>query len=114
MTLRRRRRRQERALWWGAAAAALAATGGGVVVLLRRTSPRAAWDRLRWRRDTSTDRRPWTCECGQRFIVTGQDRHRIYWLEEAEERDPVLGDACPSCDRRLPVSGHGVHGAAAA
>jgi hypothetical protein len=94
-------------VWRVAAGAALAGTGAAVVVLLRRTSPAAALRGLRSSGDSSSDRRPWRCECGQRFVVAGQDRHRIYWLEDAEESDPVLGDSCPSCDRRLPVGGRG-------
>jgi hypothetical protein len=48
-------------------------------------------------------REPWRCECGQGFLVTGRDRHRIYWLEGAAEDEPLLGDRCPSCDRPLPA-----------
>lgn len=47
---------------------------------------------------------PWQCECGQGFLVAGQDRHQIYWLEGADESDPVLSDRCPSCDR--PLAAH--------
>ena len=45
--------------------------------------------------------RDWTCECGQRFRVSGEDRHRGYWLEDADDADPVLGDQCPSCEKPL-------------
>jgi hypothetical protein len=45
--------------------------------------------------------REWSCECGQRFRVSGEDRHRVFWLEDASDDDPVLGDQCPSCERSL-------------
>jgi hypothetical protein len=47
----------------------------------------------------------YTCECGQAYRVTGVDRHRVYWAENAEKDEPVMGDTCVSCDRPLPV-GH--------
>ena len=43
-----------------------------------------------------------TCECGQEYRVSGQDRHRVYWPKDAEVGDPVLGQTCPECDRPLP------------
>ncbi len=43
-----------------------------------------------------------TCECGQEYRVSGEDRHRVYWLKDAEVSDPVLGQTCPNCDRPLP------------
>jgi hypothetical protein len=48
-------------------------------------------------------REPWTCACGQAFVVAGRDRHRVYWIAGAEEADPVLATRCPSCDRALPA-----------
>ena len=43
-----------------------------------------------------------TCECGQEYRVSGQDRHRVYWRKDADVADPVLGQTCPECDRPLP------------
>jgi hypothetical protein len=45
---------------------------------------------------------PWTCQCGQAFMVAGRDRHRVYWLEDSGPDDPVLSGHCPNCDRPLP------------
>jgi hypothetical protein len=42
------------------------------------------------------------CVCGQRFRVAGTGRHRVYWLADAAENDPVLSPRCPACDRPLP------------
>jgi hypothetical protein len=44
----------------------------------------------------------YTCECGQEYRVSGEDRHRVYWLKDAEVSDPVLSQTCPNCDRPLP------------
>jgi hypothetical protein len=45
----------------------------------------------------------WTCACGQEYRSAGLGRHQVHWLAEAPEEEPVLGDACPSCGRALPV-----------
>jgi hypothetical protein len=45
----------------------------------------------------------YTCQCGQRFRISGRDRHRIYWREGAAQDDPVTAGTCPSCDRHLPA-----------
>ena len=50
-------------------------------------------------------REEWSCECGQEYRVSGAGRHRVYWLADADESDPVLSDTCPSCDRGLPGKG---------
>ena len=79
----------------GAGAAGLAAT--------------AAWRFVRRRRGTADGlgedapaaKRDWTCECGQQFRVAGEDRHRVFWLADAEDGDPVLGDQCPNCEKPL-------------
>jgi hypothetical protein len=90
--------------------AALASLLAAGVVVGRRTDLPAAWRRLAGRRAGVTARRapqparePWTCACGQGFLVAGRDRHRIYWLEGAAESEPLLADRCPSCDRPLPA-----------
>lgn len=51
--------------------------------------------------DAPAAMRDWTCECGQRFRVSGEDRHRVFWTDGAEDGDPVMGDACPNCERSL-------------
>lgn len=54
--------------------------------------------------DPKTVGNKWSCECGQSFRVSGQGRHRVFWLADAEASDPVVGTTCPSCDRPLPRS----------
>ncbi|HEU4976179.1 MAG TPA: hypothetical protein VFT50_13875 [Baekduia sp.] len=46
----------------------------------------------------------WTCACGQDIRSAGLGRHQVHWLADAPEDEPVLGDACPSCGRPLPVT----------
>jgi hypothetical protein len=48
-------------------------------------------------------RREWRCQCGQEYLVTGADRHRIYWLAGADVENPVLGQECVSCGASLPA-----------
>ena len=55
-------------------------------------------------------RETWACACGERYLVAGLDRHRIYWPEGAAEGEPLLSDRCPACERPLPAD----HEAAAA
>src|SRR4051812_13179090 len=52
--------------------------------------------------DGKTGVESWTCQCGQRYRVTGEGRHRVYWPDGAPESDPVLGGKCVSCERPLP------------
>lgn len=77
------------------AALGVGAAAAGAFAFLRRLRS----DRRR------ADARPQAvvCECGQAFRVTGMDRHRVYWLIDAAESDPLLGERCPACDRALPV-----------
>ena len=46
---------------------------------------------------------PWSCECGQAYRVAGEGRHRVYWLVDAPEADPVMGSTCVNCERPLPA-----------
>jgi hypothetical protein len=46
----------------------------------------------------------WTCVCGERFRTVGTGRHQVYWLADAPESEPLLGDTCPSCGRPLDVA----------
>ena len=55
---------------------------------------------------TTTDQREeWQCECGQLLLVTGEGRHRVFWMAEAPLEDPLLGDRCPNCERDLLAQG---------
>ncbi len=64
-------------------------------------SPRAAVAGLRERRRLRSMPQ-WQCACGQRYRVSGAERHRVYWLIDADESDPVMTGRCPNCDRGLP------------
>jgi hypothetical protein len=35
--------------------------------------------------------------------VTGEGRHRVFWLPDAGPEDAVLDDACPECERKLSL-----------
>jgi hypothetical protein len=88
----------------GGASAAVA----GALVRLGRPRASSALTRLRVRRGplARSPARPqpetFSWECGQDFRVTGSGRHRVYWLPDAPENDPILAGRCPSCDRPLP------------
>jgi hypothetical protein len=79
-----------------ALAAVAAAAGLAGVVAGRRLVERARSER---RRSAPPER--WTCECGQVFRVRGVDRHRVHWLVDAPESEPVLDGRCPRCERPL-------------
>lgn len=88
-------------LWW--VLAALAAAVGAALGRRRQAAP----TRPREEPTSAPDepppaREPWSCECGQEFLVAGRDRHRVYWIAAAEA-DPVLDHRCPNCDRALPA-----------
>ncbi|HEU4657386.1 MAG TPA: hypothetical protein VFR97_07665 [Capillimicrobium sp.] len=81
-------------------------TGRAIAVTLALAA--AAGLDLGWRRKGSATGRgggpqPWRCECGQRYRVSGEGRHRVYWVEDAPEGDPVLGTECVNCERPLPA-----------
>ncbi len=48
-------------------------------------------------------RRQWECDCGQRYRIVGESRHRIYWRHDADAGDPMMEAICASCDRPLPA-----------
>jgi hypothetical protein len=77
-------------------AAAVPAAAGGVAVAV------VIARRRRGGRDSA--RRPWSCACGQAYLVSGTDRHRVYWLPDAQESDPLLVRECVSCGAELPAS----------
>jgi hypothetical protein len=61
---------------------------------------------VRRRRGVSDDgRRLWSCDCGQAYMVSGIDRHRVYWISDAPHSDPLLVRNCVSCGAELPA-GH--------
>jgi hypothetical protein len=94
--MRFRRERHRRGLAVAIAGTATAATGitAGVIAARRLRGPHP--------RDARSD---WACDCGQRYLVQGMDRHRVYWLPEADLSHPLLGRECTSCGAALPA-GH--------
>lgn len=87
-------------------------TIAGALALLAAVGVAVGWRRkgnLGLRRSGGGDPagEPWSCECGQRYRVSGQGRHRIYWVAGASHDDPVLRTVCVSCERSLPAgAGH--------
>jgi hypothetical protein len=79
-----------------ALALAAGAAGGVGIALARLKRPDAA------SRRRSGQPEAYRCACGQRFRVTGTGRHRVYWLHDAADDDPVLSPQCPACERPLP------------
>jgi hypothetical protein len=79
-----------------------------VLALMAAAASGVAYALLRLRRGGTRDRprarepQEYTCDCGQAFRMTGMGRHRVFWLANAPEGDPLLSDRCPSCDRPLP------------
>jgi hypothetical protein len=79
---------------WAPLGAAAAATAAAVAAALY----------TRRGRDVGIDgRQPWTCDCGQAYLVSGIDRHRVYWLPDAAQSDPMLERECVSCGAPLPA-----------
>jgi hypothetical protein len=92
LTLRWRRSDHRRARALAAAVTIAAAAAAAAVAIGRR------------RRGSSDDaRQSWSCDCGQAYLVSGIDRHRVYWLPDAPQSDPLLVRECvsagPSCPR---------------
>ena len=90
-----RRRRSHRGAPLVAATVITAAAAAVMIVRRRRRRRGSAGD----------GRRAWSCDCGQAYLVSGIDRHRIYWLPDAREFDPLLERQCVSCGSELPL-GH--------
>jgi hypothetical protein len=106
-----RRRRRSRAVptRLQALLAALVALGGAGVALGLRRRGRGGQD-LRaapgsppsQEAATKVVQQEWTCQCGQAYRVSGEGRHRIYWLPDAPVSDPVTTGRCANCERELP------------
>jgi hypothetical protein len=79
-----------------------------VPALVAAVASAVAYALVRLRRPGGGNRRrgpeppDYRCQCGQRFLVSGVGRHRVYWLPEASPGDPLLAAQCPRCERRLP------------
>jgi hypothetical protein len=79
------------------ALAALAAAAG----LAGAVAGRRLIQRARSERGRGAPPELWTCACGQAFRVSGVDRHRVHWLVDAPDSEPVLDGRCPRCERPL-------------
>jgi hypothetical protein len=93
-------RRKRKTTTTGAKVGAAASAAG-----LAGAAGAAAWRLVKRRRTTERPQAAlsvWTCECGQELRVVGEDRHRVYWLPDAPDSEPLLDRACPSCGRDLP------------
>jgi hypothetical protein len=82
--------------------------GTAALITVAAGAAAAAWRAARRRRGAaagtpSSAPTTWTCACGQPMRSTGAGRHRVHWLADAPESDPILGNRCPSCDRLLPA-----------
>ncbi len=108
---RRRRRRRPAAPAAGLAGlGAFAAFAGAIALVLRRR--RGGGDAADLRTPpgsppseapaTKVVQQEWTCACGQLYRVSGEGRHRIYWLPDAPVSDPVTEGRCENCGRELP------------
>jgi hypothetical protein len=110
---RRTTRSRARGAGLTAAAAALAAVLGAALARLTNrgrseagvgSAEISASARYRRRRAGSQpdEVASYTCDCGADYRVSGTDRHRVYWLADASEDSPVMGDRCVQCDAPLP------------
>ena len=85
--------------------AAVAAVAGVVGVLLRRLGASRGRGRLAGSRGKGQQRAEeqiYRHDCGEEFRVSGEGRHRVYWLIDADPADPVLDGRCPNCGQPLP------------
>jgi hypothetical protein len=92
VSFRRQRHRRGRTVAIAGAATAAAAITAGLVAARRR--------RALGSHDPRTE---WACSCGQRYLVQGTDRHRVYWLSDTDLSDPLLGRECVNCGAPLPA-----------
>jgi len=104
----RRRRRPAVPAWLPALVAGLAALGaaGAAFLRRRRRGPQdlraAPGSPPSQEAATRVVEQEWTCQCGQPYRISGEGRHRIYWLPDAAVSDPVTDGRCANCGRELP------------
>jgi hypothetical protein len=48
--------------------------------------------------------REWRCECGQEYVVSGVDRHRVYRPAGDTPGEPLLEARCTNCGAALPAT----------
>jgi hypothetical protein len=54
--------------------------------------------------DESSQAREWRCDCGQEYVVSGVDRHRVYWPAGGSPDDALLELRCVECGAPLPAT----------
>jgi hypothetical protein len=90
LRLRRRRRPNGVPLILSIAGVTALAAGAAVSVARRRRRSRRGPE-------------SWTCDCGERYLVQGTDRHRVYMRADMEPPEVLLERDCVSCGSTLPA-----------
>ena len=54
--------------------------------------------------EESPQAREWRCDCGQEYVVSGVDRHRVYWPAGGSADDALLELRCVECGAPLPAT----------
>jgi hypothetical protein len=54
--------------------------------------------------EESPQAREWRCDCGQEYVVSGVDRHRVYWPAGGSADDALLELRCVECGGPLPAT----------
>ena len=91
------------------AAALVAAALAAAAVARRRLQTQSLGPAAAERTDTDTDTeasqaREWRCDCGQEYVVSGVDRHRVYWPAGGSPDDALLELRCVGCGAALPAT----------
>jgi hypothetical protein len=54
--------------------------------------------------EESSEGREWSCRCGQEYVVSGVDRHRVYWPAGGSPDEALLDLRCVKCGEPLPAT----------
>ena len=85
-------------------AAALAAAAVARRRLEARSSGAAAGTATGADSEEASQAREWRCDCGQEYVVSGVDRHRVYWPAGGSPDDALLELRCVECGAPLPAT----------
>ena len=88
------------------AAALVAAALAAAAVARRRLQTQSPGPAAPGRTDAeeASQAREWRCACGQEYVVSGVDRHRVYWPAGGSPDDALLELRCVECGAALPAS----------